>query len=403
MGKNDITIAGFHEEPLVVGSFFNGLQIPESTQFDLYQNQDQSQYVLHGENSTLEYNGQTGEADENNDYVVAVYDPKLKQMELYKAPMVHGRVTSLASRVHKAPKIKLRGARVMEQRRELGQLFGTKKAKAALLNIERNRIDADKLEDLEMDIVDNVKEVTAEMPTAEAMQLATQENRVTPLAHEDATTPEDIYPLLEVVPSRELHSIRVNAILEESDPEKRLELMPYPKSKFVADNVAKFVGTGNQQKLQMLYYASLLMGIFRNKFIKDKERLMEALGNKVSELLVDGVLDRFTAKRHTGVGKSKDRSYFIDTHHEDKLVCYIIVLMFHIDNFFLEMIPLAKELNMKPSKLNTLLRALGAHVTNISAGMADGLGLLKKEAVGYKVAELRVPFKVPQMVSTRKR
>lgn len=406
MGKNDIGITKFHKDsPIVVGSFFNGLQIPSNTEVDLYQNtKDPNHYLLHGENSTLEYNGVTGgDDDSENEYVVAVYDAKSKQAELFQAPMVHGRVTSLASRVHKGPRIKSKGARVYDQRVSLGQQFGTKKAKAAIANVARNRIDADKLEDMEMDIVDNVKEVTSEMPSRETMEQESSVNRVTPPAHEDATAVEDIYPLHEVVPMRELKSIRVNGLMEESSPEARLDSLPYTKSALLAKKLNQFVVTSNADKLQLLYYVSLLMGVYTHRRAKNKESLMGNLGNKPSELLVDGILDRFTARKIVGVGKSKDKAFFIDTHHEDKLVCYLIVLMMHLDGFMVEMLPLAKDLNMKPSKLNTLLRAIGAYVHPVSVGMAEGLGLSKKEASTYKVAELRVPFKAPQMVSTRKR
>lgn len=407
MGKaektTDLKVGSVKTDPsLVVGAFFNGLEIPDDTSFDLYQHPVEEDYLLHGENSTLEYNGLTLENQDNNDYVVALYDPKLKLVDLYKAPLVQTRVTSIDSRVHKGPKIKSRGSKYVDQRLALGQEFGTKKAKAAIASLARNRIDLDKLQDLEMDIVDNVKELTADLPLVQEIQTVA-ESTVVPPVNVDATNVEDIYALDGIVPPHELSSIRVNAFLEESDPKARLELMPYTKSAFVARHLDKLVLTSNEKKLQMLYYVSLLMGVYQNRRKRDKASLMEALGNKPSELLIDGILKRFTAHRRSDLGKAKDRSFLFDTHHEDKLFCHLLALMFHIEGFFLELTPISKELNLKPSKLNTLFKALGARIRPATVGMAEALGIPKKEASTYKIAELKVPFTLPEMVSHRRR
>ena len=81
MGKLDKTIdlkvSSVSTDPsVVVGAFFNGLEIPKNTLFDLYKHPSEDEYLLHGENSTLEYNGLTLDNQDNNDYVVALYDPK---------------------------------------------------------------------------------------------------------------------------------------------------------------------------------------------------------------------------------------------------------------------------------------------------------------------------------------
>lgn len=408
MGKSSKTttlkVTSAETDPaLAVGAFFNGLEIPKNTAFELYSHPHTEEYVLHGENTTLEYNGDTRGAGDDHDYVVALYDPKLRSVELYKAPLVQTRVASLSSRVHKGPKIKSRGSRHVEQRLALGQEFGTKKAKAAIVSLARNRIDLDRLQDQEMDIVDNVKELTADLPSVQLIQEASAENSVIPPVNVDATNVEDIYAVDGIVPPNELSSIRVGPFLEESDPKARLELMPYAKSAFVAKHLDKFVHNSNEPKLQMLYYASLLMGVYHNRRCKDKASLMEALGNKPAEFLVDGILKRFTAHKRGDMGKAKDRSFFFDTHHEDKLFCHLLALMFHIEGFFLELTPLSKELNLKPSKITTLLRALGAKIRPATVGMAEALGIPKKDASTYKIAELKVPFTPPEMISRRRR
>lgn len=393
----ELRVAACASQPVaVVGSFFNGMRVLPDTNFELFQNKQNGSFLVHGENSTLEYNGV--DADDACDYAVALYDPAHKSVELFPAPMVHGRVTSLDARVHKGPKIKLRGARAAVQRTALGEAFGTKKAKAAIASLERNRIDADKLQDMELDIVDNVKELTLDLPSREQLQDVSVLVRPTPPANVDATSVEDIYALHSIIPKKEWASIRVQAIFDEESAEKRMEMMPFGLSAFVAKNLPKYVSLHNTEKVQMLYYAALLFGIYHHRRVRDKTSLMERLENKPSELLVDGVLGRFAVARTTAVGKSKDRSFVIDPFHEDKLLCYLLALLFHIEGFTLEVLPLANELNMKPTRLVGLFRALGATIKPVGVGMAEAIGLSKKEASTYKVAVLRVPFKLPEMV-----
>lgn len=398
----ELKVLSCSKEPeFVVGSFFNGLQIPESTEFDLFKHKTTNgRYALHGENSTLEYNGQT-EADEQNDYVVAFYDKKSRAVQLFRAPMIPATVTSKEHRIHKGPKVKSRGLRNTEQRNALGKEFGTKKVKAKITNYDRNRIDSNRLEGIEADIVDTVTDVTSADPGSRAMYDNTPANTVTPPVDAEATNVEDVYTLESIIPNKEWSSIRVHSIMEEEDVEKRLELLPYGKSAFVAKKLSQYISSGNTRKVQMLHYAALLFGVYSNRRVTSKFNLMERLDNKPSEILVDGVLDRFATARTTGFGKRKENSFIIDPFHEDKLLCYLLALILHIEDFIVEINPLANELNMKPTRLTNLYRALGATIKPAGASMAEALGLSKKDATTYKVAVLKVPFKQPELIRKR--
>lgn len=382
---------------VAVGSFFNGLSVPENTHFDLFHNKRSGEYLIHGENDTLDYNGETGGIGESHDYAVAVYDPLSKSVELYKAPLISGRVSSRSKRTLKGPAVKQIGARLNEQRNALGQAFGTKKAKAAITNLERNRIDAEKLQDMELDIVDNVREQTLALPSKAEMDASVTSDKPTPVANEGATSVEDIYSLSAIIPDDEWQYLRVSSLMDEPDVEKRLELLPYSDSAYVAKKLGSIVALGNTEKAQLLYYASLLFGVHNARSVKDKDALMERLQHRPAEALVDGILHRFTVSRVSTFGKAKHRAFIIDPHHSDKIICYLLAVLFHIDNFALEVPPLAHELKMKPNKLVSLCRAMGATIKPASAAQAEAYGLLKTAALTYKIATLRVPFKLPEM------
>ncbi|CAH01180.1 DNA-directed RNA polymerase I subunit RPA49 [Kluyveromyces lactis] len=396
----EVGVSAYHDEPSVaVSSFFKGFQAPKDTTFELYKNKKNSdKYVLHGENDRLEYEGQTDDDFVNSSqYVVGVYDAATKSVELYKAPLVSSKVLSKSRKNLMGPDIKQANVRAALMRNALGEAFGTKKAKKAIADMERNRIDSDKLVDSAIDIVDTVKTASKELPSKEELQETVSSDRPTPLADLDATDVEQIYPLYNIIPKKEWSFIRVGSIMKEQDPEKRLEYFPYTKFQYVANKLPTLTQAAQMQKLQLLYYLSLLAGVYDNRRVNNKTKLLERINNPPDALL-NGILERFTISRPGQFGRSKDKSFFIDPQREDKLLCYILVIIMHLDNFIVEVPPLAQQLNLKPSKLVSLFKILGATVKGATVAQAEAFGIPKSSASTYKIATLKVPFKLPEMI-----
>jgi DNA-directed RNA polymerase I subunit RPA49 len=392
----ELKVSSYIEEPtLAVGTFFNGFTVPDDVKFDLYQNKKTNDVIFHGENDRLEYDGKSGE-DDSSQYAIAVYDAVEKSVELFKAPVLLGCVTSKAHKKVRGPAVKQNNVRLNIQRNALGEAFGTKKARKAISDLEKNRIDAEKLVDAQADIIDTVKTSTETLPTREQLTETVLNDRPTPVADVDARTVEDIYPVYNIIPKRELQFIRAGPILKEADAKKRLEYMPYQESTFIQAQLATIKDESQLQKLQLIYYASLLIGVYQNRRISNKSTLSSQLNNP-PELLMDGILERFAIARPGQFGRSKDRGFTIDPHHEDKLLCYLLTTIFHINGFLIEVSPLAQELSLKPSRLVGLFKALGAVVKSATVAEAVALGIPKAAAASYKIASMKVPFKMPQM------
>lgn len=399
---SQVDISSYEAEPsIAVASFFKGFHAPVDTKFKLYRNKHSNdQYILHGENDRLEYIGQTdSESVTGSQYVVGVFNKKTNSVDLYKAPVLVSKVVSKSKRDLAGPKIKNQGqVRGSVLRNALGEAFGTKKAKKAISDLERNRVDSDKLVDVAVDIVDTVKSASKGLPTRKEMEASVSNDRPTPLANLDATDVEQIYPVENIIPSRELQSIRVNGILKEKDIEKKLDFFPYiPKStKYIKKKLDIFKEPSQIVKLQLLYYLTLLLGVYENRRCRSKDQLMEKL-NSPPESLVDGILERFTVARQGTFGRSKNRSFFVDPHNEDKLLCYILVIMLHLDNFIVEISPVAQDIGLKPSKITSLFRIIGCIVKSATVAQAEAFGISKADISTYKIATLKVPFKLPEM------
>ncbi|CAI4735195.1 BDM_1a_G0045170.mRNA.1.CDS.1 [Saccharomyces cerevisiae] len=399
---SEIEIESVQDQPSVaVGSFFKGFRAPSDTTFDLYKKKksEKDEFVLHGENERLEYEGYTDSSSQaSNQYVVGLFNPEKKSIQLYKAPVLVSKVVSKSSKNLRGPKIKSKSdTRPSALRNALGEAFGTKKAKKAIADLERNRIDSDKLTDSAIDIVDSVRTASKDLPTRAQLDEITSNDRPTPLANIDATDVEQIYPIESIIPKKELQFIRLSSILKEADKEKKLELFPYQNnSKYVAKKLDSLTHPSQMTKLQLLYYLSLLLGVYENRRVNNKTKLLERL-NSPPEILVDGILSRFTVIKPGQFGRSKDRSYFIDPQNEDKILCYILAIIMHLDNFIVEITPLAHELNLKPSKVVSLFRVLGAIVKGATVAQAEAFGIPKSTAASYKIATMKVPFKLPEM------
>ncbi|AMD19575.1 HCL576Wp [Eremothecium sinecaudum] len=394
----EVGIAEYKEEPaVVVASFFNGFKAPSETSFELYKNKtSRDSFILHGENDRLEYHGETEEDNASYDYVLGVYEPSKKSVELYKAPVVSASVISKSKKKLAGPVIKQGSSRPSAMRNALGEAFGTKKAKKAIADMERNYIDSDKLVGSAIDIVDSVKTASKDLPSKEQLQQTATEDRPTPLANVDATDVEQIYPIHNIIPKKEWSFIRVGPILNETDTQKKLQMLPFSKSNYITKKLATLTQVSQMQKLQLLYYLSLLFGVYDNRRCNDKVKLLEKL-NAPPDTLLHGILDRFTVARPGQFGRSKERSFIIDPQNEDKLLCYIVAIVMHLENFIVEVSPIAQELGLKPSKMVNIFKTLGAIVKGATVAQAQAFGIPKSAASTYKIATLKVPFKLPEI------
>ncbi|CCF58023.1 hypothetical protein KAFR_0D03750 [Kazachstania africana CBS 2517] len=403
MSKRSITeieVEAYQEHnSAIVGSFFKGVRVPKDTKFDLYRKKaSKSDFILHGENERLEYEGSTdGLSKDGTQSVIGVFNKEKNSIELYRAPILVSKVISKSTKRLAGPEIKNAEVRASVSRNALGEAFGSKKAKKAIADLERNRIDSDKLTDVAIDIVDSVRTASKDLPTRKELDEAVSNDRPTPLANLEATDVEQIYPLENIIPKRELQFIRVGHILKETDNEKRLEFFPFTSSKYISKKLVTLTQPSQMVKLQLLYYLSLLLGVYENRRVNNKVKLLERI-NSPPETLIDGVLDRFTVARPGQFGRSKDRSFFVNPQNEDKLLCYILTIVLHLDNFIVEISPLAQELGLKPSKIVSLFRTIGAIVKGATVAQADAFGIPKSAANTYKIATLKVPFKLPEMV-----
>ncbi len=393
------------EENTILTSFMNGVEVPKTTEFHLYQHKRRklNDVILHGENESLIYDGSLKSGPHSKDgdpkYCIGLYDPESRTLKLVKTKLIPTKIESRKLLNVKENYENMADVSKLEQRSRLGEEFGTRRAKAALSSYKKNRVDASKLEENELDIAADIQKSTLNIPDKSKLTKTVEtENRLIPRYNEKATTVDDVYPIEGVIPEREQSMIQVDVFLqqikEHTAAKSLLGLMPYysETSAYLLDKLEKQDADSSDSKLRLkiMYYISTLMGVYFNRRSRFMDKLLEKFQNQPSTFIVDSCLKRFTD--YNGIRKH----FYMDPMNEDKILTYILALMLRLDNYTLPVTPLAQELSINPSRLVSLLRALGCHTKNATIAQKEAWNV-PKNAV-YKIAVLTVPLKLPPMI-----
>lgn len=401
---DSVTVSKVHvpSQKLAVASF-GAIKVPTETEFQVYRNKASGNVLLHGEDETIEYEGET-HGDEGQ-FVVALYDADNKSVELYpQTAFVDVSTAVKAKKYASVQDIKSRDVTRMEQRNKLGESFGTRKARRAIFDLKNNQIDATALADIQSDIVSSVTVSTANLPSQEQVQAKLEEGRPIPPHNAEAENVEDIYPLYGIVPAREWKAIRVDALFATEDATTRQELFPAGSSPYVSKRLAQLTDPAlHTERLQLLYYIGLLLSTYlQRRAASHKNDLAELLLHP-ADVIVRGIVDRFFVGVGTQAGRGKSARLTMDGARESRILCYLLALMLRYDGYMVEIPPTAVVLGLKPSRLSELLRQLGCSITNVGVRDAEDLGLDKADIPSYKIAKLRAPLKLPEMVRRARR
>lgn len=399
-----VSISKVHapSQQLAVASF-GAVKVPADTEFQVYRNKASGSVLFHGDDETVEYEGEA--RGDQGQFVVALYDADNQSVELYpQAAFVDVNTAVKARKYAHVQEIKSRDVTRMEQRNQLGESFGTRKARRAIQDLKNNQIDATALADIQSDLVSSVTVSTASLPSQEQVQAKLEEGRPIPPHNATAENVEDIYPLHGIVPAREWKAIRVDAIFAAEDAAARQELFPAGSSPYISKRLAQLTDPAlHTERLQLLYYIGLLLATYtKRRAASHKNDLAELLLHP-ADALVRGIVDRFFVSAGSQVGRGKSSRLTMDGARESRILCYLLALMLRYDGYVVEIPPTAVILGLKPSRLSELLRQLGCSIANVGVRDAEDLGIDKADIPSYKVAKLRAPLKLPEMVRRARR
>ncbi|KAJ2516046.1 DNA-directed RNA polymerase I subunit rpa49 [Coemansia sp. RSA 2049] len=396
----------------VVASFAAAVP-PVASTFATYKSVDKnkaSECIVVSETEKIEYVGQTFEDNKplftGCQYLVGVYDKTTDTVTFRTAPYV--RINSTIKSLKDSTGVVDRdiSSRIIQARNELGEAFGNKKRKAQIRAEERNRINMDSVKG-DMSVIEaSIGVRTSSMPTAQDLKGLENANRPIPKYDPEATKPEDIYDMDDVLPKPIVSHINVTPLTKATDVDGYRQNLPV-RSLFVLKKVESLLL--NQRKpdidlLRRVVYLSYLMKFFTfsASALKNRDKCVELL--MCAPEVSDQIFEKFTECVAGSVNPDGSPVVIRTPASESKLVCHIAVLMLAVNNWVVYPLELSADLGLPIRKAEKFLTSVGCKLEVASADEIATCVMSKRPKAGAsKKAVLKAPIEFPKQSMHRAR
>lgn len=410
-----------------------GIELPQSLPFRAYQasasRAQAPELLLHSTaHRTLDYTGTEepapGSAPLLNHYV-GIYDPRTGRLEVMEAKKMvvrglvrarQGPATPGQESTAKQVSVRVvacRGRRrharadtvsspqgAADRRTDLGQTFGTKKAKKAIRDTVLNVIAplgkagdataaaaaaaAAGMDEASRATLSNVGAVTSLMATREELQAVVDETKPVPRANLEATSAHDVYTAESMIGADVVGLVPVR----EWQEKMRLNEGVQVPSRFVASRIKRLAADeGATERLRVLRYLELVLRFFvlsregrqrGTRRVPVPDKLREQMGGDgVPEAVVESIRRKFS---EAGAMRK---------FHVDLLMAHCCALALLIDDLEVATHELRQDLKLGDDRaMNQYFYEVGARVRRVSAKDQPGRS--------WCVARLELPLKFPK-------
>ncbi|TRM63299.1 RNA polymerase I associated factor, A49-like protein [Schizophyllum amplum] len=331
-------------------------------------------------------------------YLVAIHNPRTSSLTVYPAtldPQVLSHTVKALKSIPPAPAPTARAWR--EARNNLGETFGTKKAKAAIRAQERNKVDVGAMEGVMDHVMQGIDKGAENLLTKEEAKEAADANRLVPAYNDTTDDPMDVYPLHSMIPESEWKALSVSAFEQASSFEERRALLPSWRSEWIRGHLRrvfddKDVSSKTRKRaLKMIFYISAMMAFRRLLSGRglEKKDLHEKMPG-VPSAVVDGLAARFTeSSREQAQAPRLQATSTMQT----KLLTYMFALCLRVDNCATDSALLAADLQMGQAQVNALFKTMGCKIGKMTERDRARLGV----ADDTKRAMLTAPVVFPKL------
>lgn len=277
---------------------------------------------------------------------------------------------------------------MMELKTDLGQTFGTKKAKKAIQENVLNAIapqkkagDAPtKIDAAARAMLSSVGEVTSTMASREELQAVVDEAKPVPVANVDATEIQDVYDPKKIIGADILNLVPVREWQEKVQHKESIQV----PSRFVAARVNRVAGNEEAvTRLRVLrYFFFVLLFYLHSKpgkargtrSIPPREKLRELLA-PAPEAVIESIRRKFS-------DRGEMRKF-----HIDLLMTHCCVFACIVDNFEVDTQNLRDDLKIDQKTMNGYFHEIGGRVKPVSN---------KDTKTTIHVARLTLPLNFPK-------
>lgn len=289
----------------------------------------------------------------------------------------------------------------MRARNALGETFGTKKAKKAIKEAERNQVDVEAMANVAGYIQQDIAENTDILPTRENIKAEADAQRPLPPYDQSGGSLEEVYKISSLISDPEFNSCKVDKLLTAKDASAIAQLLPSGDSvNYIIERlVALKTVKGNKSsrtKVRLLLYMSYLFA-FRTLGRQSRSKVQERTG--APPVIVDGLFSKFT---ETARGSTKSS---MTPFTQAKLLNYILVLTLHVDDNSVDPSQIAKELSMPVQKINESFKSLGCQLVALNLAEREKVNVLNNQrgeesqdaSKSARRATLKIPLEFPQV------
>ncbi|KAK4141661.1 RNA polymerase I associated factor, A49-like protein [Dichotomopilus funicola] len=379
-----------------------GVSLPNSFPFNAYEkdgppaakrrkSSGTSELALHStSHRTVDYTAReesAKSADKAINHFLAIIDPKTGEVEVIQAKkmVVRGTVRSKQA-PPEAMKVSSGKLTHSEMKMELGETFGTKKAKKAIQAVAENAMLAaksqGKLDEDDRALVGIIRDSSQHMATREELQAQVDQARPIPRGNFDAEEIQDVYIPAQIIGAEVLNAVPV---LDWQEKVKKNEAVQVP-ARFVANRIVRVAGNEmDVQRLRLLRYLLWTITFFSTtrqgkergtRSIARRDELRQALA-PAPEMVVENIRRKFS---DSGVMRKS---------HIDLLMTHCCVFALIIDNFEMNSVDLREDLKLEQKQLNQYLTEIGARYKLSKAG--DTVQHLAKLSIPLQFPRMRMP------------
>ncbi|BEJ15555.1 hypothetical protein CspHIS471_0501600 [Cutaneotrichosporon sp. HIS471] len=319
-------------------------------------------------------------------YLAAVYDPATNKLHVTNTPLY-----LLAHRVKRLRDLGPSGTASLDtqwkaKRNDLGEVFGTRKAKTQIKAEARNKVDVNAMSGVRADLISSIaaKEAADETPAPP---------EVIPVPNLTTSVVADVYPRQAIVPDGEWSALNVTEIVKAKDDKERVACLPYRRSRWIENKLRVAIEgppSVRKQNLRYVFYLSCLMSFFN--FAHSLHRTSNAdLPSKLQGIppqVLQGLLTRFS--------EPDGKKYKVTERSRQKLLMWICVCYLAADGWTVDVGRVAKDLNMPAIKIGEFYKSLGCTVELPSPAEREKMGITLNQAQERRRATLKAPVKYPK-------
>ena len=205
--------------------------------------------ILAGETDDVEFfstnrDRQGGTEGADCQYIPAVFNPATGSLDIYPSTPLYllgHRVKRLRNAGLTTPAS--RAADYKAKRNDLGEVFGTKKAKSQIRAEERNKVDIGAMQGIKGHLMETIGEKQEE-------SAVTLPSELIPTPDLDTIEPSLVYTREALIPEGEWMAIDANALIKAKDDRDRAGLLPYRRSRFAEGKMRVAIGSGSSTSIK---------------------------------------------------------------------------------------------------------------------------------------------------------